>query len=167
MQPVLHHSTTHVLAPGQGAPAGCESLPVTRGNWYGTPSQLSYWQPTGDELRLLNAGRPVLIAVAGQKQPPLAITVDDPSHYGTDRAYRVQALLDLLCAVEAKLATLEQAAPDASTDALRGRLMSVRASLLACSDAELEEVALFLSSILQGATPVEVGAHDVGPKGAL
>lgn len=41
----------------------------------GTPSMLTAWEPTPDELALLNAGAPVLLRVLGTGHPPVMLTV--------------------------------------------------------------------------------------------
>jgi hypothetical protein len=41
----------------------------------GTPSMVTAWEPTPDELVLLNAGAPVLLRVLGTGHPPVMLTV--------------------------------------------------------------------------------------------
>jgi hypothetical protein len=82
MEPVTHPTTNLVLKPGDDSPEDCADLPITRGLWFGTPSLLSFWKPSLAELALLNEGRPVLIAVAGNSLPPMSVTVDKPHFHG-------------------------------------------------------------------------------------
>ncbi|WP_194720810.1 hypothetical protein [Noviherbaspirillum malthae] len=79
MNKTQHPSNNAVL----GAPAGwdqkqlpCSALPVTRTDWDGVPAVLSFWKPTAEELAALNAGGSVVLWVAGQTMPPVALTVD-------------------------------------------------------------------------------------------
>lgn len=79
MRPTQHPSNNAVL----GAPPGatideCRALPITRilyqpGN---SAAVVSYWQPTAEQLELLNAGKPVWLSVMGTTHPPVAIGVD-------------------------------------------------------------------------------------------
>lgn len=43
----------------------------------GTPSMVTAWEPTPDELALLNAGAPVLLRVLGTGHPPVMLTVGE------------------------------------------------------------------------------------------
>lgn len=79
MTPRQHPSNNDVL----GAPAGmpidrCRALPITRIVYEpsGTPAVVSYWQPSAEQLRLLNEGRAVWLSVWGRAHPPLAVGVD-------------------------------------------------------------------------------------------
>lgn len=79
MRPTQHPSNNDVLR----APAGveiesCRPLAITRVT-YGPeymPGVVSYWQPSPEELALLNAGRPVYLSCWGMTHPPVAIGVD-------------------------------------------------------------------------------------------
>lgn len=41
----------------------------------GTPSMVTAWEPTPDELARLNAGAPVLVRIIGTAHPPIMIEV--------------------------------------------------------------------------------------------
>jgi hypothetical protein len=43
----------------------------------GTPSMVTAWEPTPDELALLNVGAPVLLRVLGTGHPPVMLTVGE------------------------------------------------------------------------------------------
>lgn len=43
----------------------------------GTPSMVTAWEPTADELARLNAGAHVMLRVLGQMHPPVMITVGE------------------------------------------------------------------------------------------
>lgn len=80
MNKFQHPSNNAVL----GAPAGwdqkqlpCNALPVTRAKWEGVPAVLSFWKPAPEELAALNAGGTVVLWVAGDTMPPVALTVDN------------------------------------------------------------------------------------------
>jgi hypothetical protein len=45
----------------------------------GTHSMVTAWEPTPDELALLNAGAPVLLRVIGSAHPPVDVTVGEAS----------------------------------------------------------------------------------------
>lgn len=79
MDRVQHPSNNAVL----GAPVGwdqealpCGALPVTRTEWDGVPSVVSFWKPTPEELAALNAGKPLALWVCGQTMPPVALMVE-------------------------------------------------------------------------------------------
>ena len=79
MQRTQHPSNNAVI----GAPKGmsieeCNALPVTIAKFdNGEPVIYSWWTPSAQELVLLNCGHAVRLAVLGNKQPPVAIDVDD------------------------------------------------------------------------------------------
>lgn len=57
-----------------GLPLRDELIPCTV-NGPATPSMVTAWEPTPDELARLNAGHPVLLRVLGDQHPPVMITV--------------------------------------------------------------------------------------------
>lgn len=74
-----HPSNNAVLGAPPGMPfEECNALPITRVVWQDTGGHgvVSYWMPTPDELRRLNAGQAVRLTVLGQTHPPLALGVD-------------------------------------------------------------------------------------------
>lgn len=79
MRATQHPSNNLVL----GAPNGwdqkegeCSALAVTKTEWMGKPSMISFWLPSKEELRLLNAGKPVMLWICSEAHPPVAITVE-------------------------------------------------------------------------------------------
>lgn len=82
MQPVTHRTNNHIFTAGPDSPGDCADLPVTSADWYGTPSLITFWKPSVEELARLNAGQSVLVVVAGKVLPPLHIAVDSPTFYG-------------------------------------------------------------------------------------
>lgn len=64
-----------------GAPPGasideCGALPVRRAQYEnGIPVVQSFWRPTEDELKLLNAGRPVVLSIWGETHAPICMEV--------------------------------------------------------------------------------------------
>lgn len=73
-----HPSNNAVL----GAPQGwdqnnlpCNALPITRMECDGVPAVVSFWRPTGEELRALNEGQLIALWVVGQTMPPVALNV--------------------------------------------------------------------------------------------
>jgi hypothetical protein len=47
-------------------------------NGPGTPSMVTAWEPTPDELARINAGAPILLRVLGTAHPPVMLSVGDP-----------------------------------------------------------------------------------------
>lgn len=79
MNPTKHPSNNDVL----GAPPGvsideCQDLPITRVVFHpsGRAGVMSYWQPSPEELRLLNEGRAVYLSCWGHTHPPVILGVD-------------------------------------------------------------------------------------------
>lgn len=71
--------TTRTLGKSQGyigLPLRDEMTDCTVGG-EGTPSMVTAWEPTPDELARLNAGAPVLLRVIGVAHPPVMIEVGD------------------------------------------------------------------------------------------
>jgi hypothetical protein len=60
-----------------GKAQGYKGLPLRDevGEW--GPQMITSWQPTPDELALLNQGAPVYLSVLGVAHPPVMITVGD------------------------------------------------------------------------------------------
>lgn len=70
---------TRVLGQSQGylgLPVRDEII-VDKATLLQTPSMLTAWEPTPDELARLNAGAPVLLRVLGSGHPPVMIEVGD------------------------------------------------------------------------------------------
>ena len=82
MRPTQHPSNNDVLrAPPGVSHEECVPLAITRvlyANPGGEPHPgvVSYWQPSAEQLALLNAGKPVWLSVWGMTHPPLALGVD-------------------------------------------------------------------------------------------
>lgn len=82
MKHVAHPSNNATLAPPAGmTPDQCQPLPITRVRYTqldggDIPACVSYWQPSPEQLALLNAGRPVWLSVLGMTHPPLCLGVD-------------------------------------------------------------------------------------------
>jgi hypothetical protein len=75
-----HHypSNNAVLGAPQGMPIEqCSALPVTRLQYEcGTRGVASFWMPTPEELKRLQAGLAVRLVVLGDTHPPVHIAVD-------------------------------------------------------------------------------------------
>jgi hypothetical protein len=77
MRATQHPSNTRVL----GAPDGwkqddleCHAIPVTDVVYpQGVRALMSFWQPTAEELAVLNAGGLIGLSVIGVTMPPVAI----------------------------------------------------------------------------------------------
>lgn len=78
MRPTQHPSNNDVLRAPPGVDVdSCRPLAITRVLYGGEmPGVISYWQPSPEELALLNAGRPVYMSCWGATHPPIAIGVD-------------------------------------------------------------------------------------------
>ncbi len=79
MNPTQHPSNNDVLGAPPGVPIDdCRALPITRVLYQpsGLEAVVSYWQPTPEQLRLLNEGKAVWLSVWGRTHPPVAIGVD-------------------------------------------------------------------------------------------
>jgi hypothetical protein len=84
MKPIQHPTSNDVLrAPPGTTPEECRALFITRVSYdhpwdssRSTPGVVSYWQPTPEQLALLNAGKPVWLSILGATHPPLAIGVE-------------------------------------------------------------------------------------------
>jgi hypothetical protein len=84
MNPIQHKTSNDVL----GAPPGmsrdqCKPLYVTRVFYdqrglgdQSIPGVISYWQPTPEQLALLNQGAPVFLSCLGATHPPVSIGVE-------------------------------------------------------------------------------------------
>lgn len=76
MRPTQHPSNTRVL----GAPAGwdqqqleCSALAITDVTVDEQPAVVSFWQPSTEELAILNAGGTIALWVFGRDMPPVAL----------------------------------------------------------------------------------------------
>lgn len=79
MKPVVHASNNDILkAPPGVKPEDCQPLPITRIVFHpsGRAGVMSYWQPSPEELKLLNEGRPVYLSSWGNTHPPVILGVD-------------------------------------------------------------------------------------------
>lgn len=82
MRHVHHPSNNAELAPPPGMTADeCQPLPITRilydqAGGGEIPACVSFWQPSPEQLALLNASRPVWLSVLGLAHPPLCIGVE-------------------------------------------------------------------------------------------
>lgn len=79
MRPIQHPSSNDVLLPPPGATREeCKPLFITRVRYEpsGQSGVISYWQPTPEQLALLNAGAPVWLSAWGHTHPPVAIGVE-------------------------------------------------------------------------------------------
>ena len=79
---VHQHGTTNMLLTAPENLKNCDTVPATMvidnevpGEGYGV-RVLTYWRPTEEELKLLNAGCSVCLHVYGGTHPPVAITVE-------------------------------------------------------------------------------------------
>jgi len=74
MKPIQHWSNNRVLAAPPGVPIEeCAALAVTDMELNGHKSVMSFWMPDADDLRLLNQGYPIAVAVQGVTHPPMMI----------------------------------------------------------------------------------------------
>lgn len=73
MRPTQHPSNNRVLGAPPGFGAQCNALPVTHYEEHGMHSVMSAWLPDAAELAALNAGKPVLLVVAGSTMPPVML----------------------------------------------------------------------------------------------
>lgn len=82
MNAIRHHSNNGTLGRPDGmTDAECQALPVTRivydlAGGDQAPASVSYWQPTAEQLALLNAGKPVWLSVMGHAHPPVMLGVE-------------------------------------------------------------------------------------------
>lgn len=77
MRATQHPSNTRVLGAPDGWNQGdleCHALPVTDVVYPGgVRALMSFWQPTAEELAVLNAGGLIGLSVVGVAMPPVAI----------------------------------------------------------------------------------------------
>lgn len=78
MNKVQHPKCNSVLgAPPGMTPEECTALPVFRAQYEdGTPVTFSYWQPSAEELALINSGHPVRLGILGRTHAPVLLGVD-------------------------------------------------------------------------------------------
>lgn len=90
MNPIRHHTSNDVLRPPAGMSRDeCRALYITR-IVYASPDDenkrmpgvISYWQPTPQQLALLNQGAPVFLSCLGATHPTVAIGVEGDGHLG-------------------------------------------------------------------------------------
>lgn len=71
---------TRILGKSQGylgLPLRDEPINCTVGG-EDTPSMVTAWEPTPDEIARINSGAPVLLRVLGTAHPPVMISVGEP-----------------------------------------------------------------------------------------
>lgn len=74
---IQHKSNTRVLGAPTGVPIDvCRALPITDTVMNEMPAVASFWRPDVEELALLNAGKPVVLIVAGVTHAPLYVGVE-------------------------------------------------------------------------------------------
>ena len=78
MERTQHPSNNDVL----GAPRGwnqaeipCNALPITRMEIEGRPVIVSFWRPTAEEIKSLQEGALVALAVIGESHAPVSLAV--------------------------------------------------------------------------------------------
>ncbi|MDR7331732.1 hypothetical protein [Roseateles asaccharophilus] len=82
MNHVAHPTNNATLAPPPGmTPDQCDALPITRilydqVDGSTIPACVSFWQPSAEQLALLNAGRPVWLSALGLSHPPVMLGVE-------------------------------------------------------------------------------------------
>jgi hypothetical protein len=80
MRATQHPSNTRVLGAPEGWNQGdlpCHAIPVTDQVYpEGIRAVVSYWQPTAEELAVLNAGGLIGLSVIGITMPPVAVFVE-------------------------------------------------------------------------------------------
>ncbi len=83
MRPTQHPSNNDLLRAPPGVDIdSCRPLAITRVLYDGDfPAVVSYWQPSPEELALLNAGKPVYMSCWGTTHPPVAIGVDGDGNF--------------------------------------------------------------------------------------
>jgi len=81
MIPIEHPSTNNAL----GLPPGIEvsegrqilpQLPITVAEVGGQPAIMSFWTLDPEELKLVNAGKPVILIVYGDHHPLVSVCVE-------------------------------------------------------------------------------------------
>jgi len=90
MRPIQHTTNNDVLGAPKGMTAEeCCSLYITRVIYSPAAETkppvhgvISFWQPSAEQLELLNAGKPVFISILGTTHPPLSIGVDGDGQLG-------------------------------------------------------------------------------------
>lgn len=77
MNAIQHPSNNRVLGAPPGVPIEeCRALPITDTELNGYPAVASFWRPEPEELAALNAGKAVVLVVAGHTHPPLFVGVE-------------------------------------------------------------------------------------------
>lgn len=82
MRPTQHPTSNDVLrAPPGVSHEDCAPLFITRVRYAlpdgeAMPGVVSYWQPSAEQLALLNEGKPVWLSCWGMTHPPVALGVD-------------------------------------------------------------------------------------------
>jgi hypothetical protein len=72
-----HRQCNSALVPAEGTEDNVLTLPVQRGTLRGVEVVRSFWQPSPDELKVLNQGGYVALTVHGSTHPPLNLGVSD------------------------------------------------------------------------------------------
>ena len=75
---INHPDSNHIFNPPQGWDQNqlpCDSLHVVVGDYCGQPSITSHWQPSDEELEMLNRGGVIALSIIGLGMPPVAINI--------------------------------------------------------------------------------------------
>lgn len=87
MNPIQHRTSNDVLRPPAGASREeCKPLYITRIHYDmpdggSAPGVISYWQPTAEQLALMNAGAPVFLSFMGATHAPVAVGVEGDGRF--------------------------------------------------------------------------------------
>lgn len=77
MRATQHPSNTRVLGAPEGWDQGalpCNAIPITDALYQDSVrAVVSYWQPSAEDLAILNAGGLICLSVIGVTMPPVAI----------------------------------------------------------------------------------------------
>lgn len=84
MKPIQHSTSNDVLQPPPGmSREECRPLFITRVIYqncgrinHSAHGVISFWQPSPEQLALLNAGKPVFLSFMGMTHPPVAVGVE-------------------------------------------------------------------------------------------
>ena len=75
MKPVEFEGQAGLLDPPEGV-QGVDKLPIKREAAHGHAVCVSYWRPSKEDLRILNAGGHVALRVMGRTMPPALVTAE-------------------------------------------------------------------------------------------
>lgn len=78
MDPIEFDGQDVILAPpakwNETQSVKCGGLPVKRSEIDGVPAQLSYWKPDATDLKILNEGGVIELALLGMIHPPVMVS---------------------------------------------------------------------------------------------